>query len=298
MTTKTAVITGASAGIGLAAAHALLAQGWRVIGVGRNAERTAKAEADLRDAFPNGDVTFLRADLSLMAEADRLANDILALNDRIDVLANNAGGMADATRVTAEGLEENFAGNHLGPFHLTARLLPTLRATANGQDAGSVRIINTASDGSEMIPTIDPDAMEGFAGLPFGLIYCMGKLANVLHAKSLARMLAADGIVAHSFHPGTVDSNFFTHTTKDVQDRYIGVTKLSIEEGADTLVWLATDAAGAQDSGGYWHKRALRDPNPVALDEGLADRLWDASAALTGKILANGSPATETHSTR
>ena len=285
-TTQTAVITGASSGIGLAAARALLSQGWRVIGVGRNAERTAKAEAELRAAYPVGDVTFLRADLSLIAEADRLSDDILSITDRIDVLANNAGGMADATRVTAEGLEENFAGNHLGPFHLTARLIPMLKATAAGKPVGSVRIINTSSDGSEMIPGIDPDAMESMHDWAFGALYCTGKLANVLHAKSLAKRLAADGITAHSFHPGTVDSNFFTHTTKDVQDRYIGVTKLTMEDGADTLIWLATDAAGAGNSGGYWHKRALRDPNPVALDEALADHLWNASAALVAKVLA------------
>jgi NAD(P)-dependent dehydrogenase (short-subunit alcohol dehydrogenase family) len=284
--TKTAVITGASSGIGLAAAHAMLGQGWRVIGVGRNAERTERAAADLRTAFPDGDVTFLRADLSLIKEADRLADDILAVTNHIDVLANNAGGMADATRITAEGLEENFAGNHLGPFHLTQRLIPCLRATAAGQAAGSVRVINTSSDGSEMIPTIDPDAMESMHDWAFGALYCTGKLANVLHAKSLARMLAKDGITVHSFHPGTVDSNFFAHTTKDVQSRYLGVTKLSMEDGADTLIWLATNAAGAGNSGGYWHKRELREPNPVALDNGLADRLWDASAALAAKILA------------
>ena len=163
MTQPVAVITGASAGVGLAAARALLARGWRVIATGRNPERCAAAEADLAARAQPGQVTFLRADLAVLAEARRLAAEIAALTPRVDLLANNAGGMTDAFRVTREGLEENIAGNFLGAFVLTEELLPLLRAAAKDAPAGSVRIVNTSSDGSEFIPGINLDDLQNLA---------------------------------------------------------------------------------------------------------------------------------------
>ncbi len=282
---RVAVVTGASSGIGQAAARALLEQGWQVIGVGRNPERSAAAEAALREAVPGGEVTMLRCDLSLIAEVDRLAEEIAAITDRVHLLANNAGFMTDDMRETSEGLEENFAANHVGPFRLTERLLPLLRKAASESEAGTVRVIMTSSDGSEMIPAINCEDLENRGNWSYGAAYCTGKLSNVLFARALAERLADDGIVAHSYHPGTVDSNFIAHTSADTQKYIASLDMITPDEGADTLVWLATSDEGGASSGTYWYKRAPRDPNPVVEQEGLLESFWDASEALVARAL-------------
>ncbi|MFN3799950.1 MAG: SDR family NAD(P)-dependent oxidoreductase, partial [Sphingobium yanoikuyae] len=213
--------------------------------------------------------------------AAQLAQDIAALTDRVDLLFNNAGGMTDKLVMTDEGLEANFAGNHLGPFLLTQRLLPLLRKAAQDQPAGAVRILNTASDASEMIPSINLDDMQNLERFSPGMAYCTGKLANVLFARALADRLAGEGIVAHAVHPGAVDSNFFSHAPADTQARSRGLDKASEAEGADTLVWLATAPEGAACNGGYWYRRAPRAPNKLVEDAAIVDRFWRESEKLT-----------------
>ncbi len=282
---RVAVITGASSGIGKETAKALAAQGWRVIAVGRNAERCAAAAQEIAGvADQGGRVDMLRANLSLMADVARLAGDVAALTDRVDVLVNNAGGMAKQKVITAEGLEENFAGNHLGPFLLTNRLLPLLRRAAADAPKGAVRIINTASDASEMIPGMDLGDMQAIDDYSNGGAYCRSKLANVLFARALAGRLAGDGIVAHAMHPGTVDSNFASHADDEIQAYMKTLTFISEAEGADTLIWLATAEEPGQSSGGYFCKRAPRTPNPLIDDAGYVARFWEESEKLVSRV--------------
>lgn len=287
--TRVAVITGASSGLGLEAAKALAAQGWRVIATGRNPERSAKAEQTIRNASSNGQVDMLLADLALLTEAERIAHEIAALTDRVHVLINNAGGMATEKRITREGLEENFAGNHLGPFLLTNRLLPLLKRAAAAAPKGQVRIINTASDASEMVPTLNLDDLQNLGNFSVGLAYCSGKLANVLFARALAKRLHADGIVAHSMHPGAVDSNFFIRLGEETNARLSGIAKVTPEQGADTLVWLASAEEPGQSSGGYFYQRAARKPNPLIDDDAFLDRFWSESEKLVAQALATAS---------
>jgi NAD(P)-dependent dehydrogenase (short-subunit alcohol dehydrogenase family) len=280
---RVAVVTGANSGIGKQVAKALARQGWRVIGTGRDADRIKAAEAEIRAAAPDAQIDILRADLSLLAEAETLADAIAARTDRVDLLVNNAGGMTDALVMTPEGLEANFAGNHLGPFVLTRRLLHLLRAAAADAPKGSVRIINTASDASEMIPGINLDDLQNLERFSPGLAYCTGKLANVLFARALAVRLADDNIVAHAVHPGAVASNFFSYAPADTQERAKGLEKASEEEGADTIIWLATAPEGGQSSGGYWYHRAPRTPNQVVEDAAVVARFWEESEKLTNR---------------
>jgi len=279
-TGRVAVVTGASSGIGKESAKALAALGWRVIAVGRDPARSATATREISAAARGNPVDMIRADLSLLAEAARVARRIAELTDRVDVLINNAGGMASRRVITAEGLEENFAGNHLGPFLLTMRLLPLLRRAAADAPRGSVRIINTSSDASEMIKGMPWDDLRAAANYNPGAAYCYGKLANVLFARGLAKRLALDGIVAHAMHPGVVDSNFITHADERTQAHIRTFASQTAEQGADTLIWLATAKEPGESTGGYFHKRLPRAANPVADDDAYVDRLWQESERL------------------
>jgi NAD(P)-dependent dehydrogenase (short-subunit alcohol dehydrogenase family) len=280
---RVAVVTGASSGIGKEAAKALAAQGWRVIAIGRDPARTEAAAAEIRAAAPAAQLDMIRADLSLMEDAARAARDIASLTDRIHVLINNAGGMASARVITSEGYEQNFAGNHLGPFLLTTRLLPLLRAAAASSPPGTVRIINTSSDASEMINRLPWNDLQMLDAFTPGAAYCNAKLANVLFARGLARRLAADGIIAHALHPGTVASNFVTHAEERTQAYIRTLPALTPADGADTLIWLATADEPGRTTGGYFYQRQPRTPNPLANDAATVERLWDESEKLIAK---------------
>jgi NAD(P)-dependent dehydrogenase (short-subunit alcohol dehydrogenase family) len=277
---RVAVITGASSGIGKEVAKALAAQGWRIIALGRDPARSKAAQAEIRAASSGGGIDMILADLSLLRDAASAARQIASLTDRVDVLVNNAGGMPKAKVVTPEGNEENFSGNHLGPFLLTKRLLPLLRTAAQRTASGSVRIINTSSDASEMIPGLDWGDLQSMQQFNVGRSYCRSKLANVLFARGLAQRLAHAGIVAHAVHPGTVDSNFFSHADESTQARLKALSKITPQQGADTLIWLATADEPGRSSGGYFYARNPRTPNPFAEDAGNADRLWEESEKL------------------
>ena len=285
---RVVVVTGASSGIGKETAKTLVAQGWHVIAVGRDPERSAAAEAEIRETSNGGRVDMIRADLALMADAERVADEIGALVGRIDVLINNAGGMAKDKVITAEGLEANFAGNHLGPFLLTDRLLPLLRAAAVDQPAGSVRIINTSSDASEMISGLMWDDLQLLDHFRAGHAYCQAKLANVMFARALAARLAPDGIVAHALHPGTIDSNFINHADESSQAHMRTLEMVSPAAGSEALTWLATGKAPGETTGGYYHQRKRVPPNPLAEDEAAIERLWAESERLVAQALHAG----------
>lgn len=281
---RVAVITGASSGVGKELAKALGGQGWRIIALGRDAARSASAEVEIRAASTGGGLDMILADLASLADTARAAQQITNLTDRIDLLANNAGGMAKEKVVTSEGLEANFSGNHLGAFLLTNRLLPVLRATASRLAPGSVRIINSASDASEMVPGMDWNDLQCLNNFNPGLAYCRAKLANVLFARGLAIRLSGTGIVAHAVHPGTVDSNFASHADEATQSRIRTYSMVTPAQGADSLIWLATADEPGRTSGGYFYLRKPRTPNPFADDESNSDRLWTESEKLIAQI--------------
>jgi len=284
-----AVVTGASSGIGKEAARALAGRGWKVIGLGRNSERCAEAEAEIRAQSDRGvQVNMIQADLSLMSDTTRAVKEIEKLTDRVNVLLNNAGGLTSERRITPEGNETTFASNHLGHFLLTTRLLPLLQAAVADSPPGATRIVNVSSSGHESCDGLDWNDLQMKDDFNSGNAYCRAKLANILFARQLAKRLAADGIVAHSMHPGVVSSNFANHGDEAMQ-RYIGTLEdvsQCPEVAADTLIWLATAEEPGKSSGQYFYQRKNIPPSPAAQDDAAAERLWRESEKLIEQFLA------------
>jgi NAD(P)-dependent dehydrogenase (short-subunit alcohol dehydrogenase family) len=281
---RVAVVTGASSGIGKAAAKALVAQGWHVIALGRDPERTAAAEAEIRAAAAStGKVNMIRGDLSLLSDTARMAREIEGLTDRIHVTLNNGGGVRSELVITPEGNEATFAGNHLGHFMLTQRLMPLLRAAAATGKAGTVRVVSVSSTGHEGCPGLDWDDLQQTREWTSGKSYCLAKLCNILFTRELARRAASDGIVANAMHPGVVASNFANHAEPRMKSYMATLESVSPEAGADTLVWLGTAPEAGRVTGGYFHKREALSPAPAALDDQAAARLWKESEALVAR---------------
>ena len=202
----TAVVTGASSGIGRVVARELAKQGYRVIAHGRNPARSQEALAEIRRAAPAAQVQFVLADLSIIAEARGAATEIASLTGRIDLPVNNAGALYSKRRVTPDGFEATFAGNHLGPFVLTRSLMPLLRVAvlANGE----ARIINIASQAHQMIGDMVWDDLQLEKGYRSWTAYAQSKLANILFTRELARREMGNRLLVNAVHPGVVDTNF------------------------------------------------------------------------------------------
>lgn len=285
---RVAIITGASSGIGKESAKILASSGWRIIGIGRNPERCAQAEHDIREASACGQVTFLKADLSIMSEVCRVAEEIQLATDRIDLLINNAGGMNATLQLTPDGHEATFASNHLAPFLLTQRLIPALQKAADTSATGATRIINVSSSAHESAKEIDWNNLQLLNNFHAPGAYCHAKLANLLFNHTLAKHLKSDGIAVLAVHPGVVRSNFSSHTDKATQGYLDSLEAITPEQAAQALICLATDPACAQHTGGYFDQRQLAQPSPAAQDDALASQMWQATSTLLRPFLPAG----------
>ena len=274
--------TGASSGIGKETAKALVAKGWHVIGTGRNPERSAAAEAEIRESVAGGGkFDMLRGDMALMAETIRIAGEIKALTARIDVLINNAGGVRDQRYITSEGTEETFTANHLAPFLLTRELLPLLRATAAAGKPGDVRVIATSSLAYQSTPGLHWDDLQHLTGdFPASGIYCEAKLANVLFSHELSKRVSGDGIAVQSLIPGVVHTNFASHGDENMQGYLKNAAGKTPAEVAETLVWMATGAETGMPGARHFYDMQEMAIQPHGTDDAAAARLWAESEKL------------------
>jgi NAD(P)-dependent dehydrogenase (short-subunit alcohol dehydrogenase family) len=279
-----ALVTGASSGIGKSTALKLVALGWQVIGVGRDPRRSAAAEAEIAAAAGDDGFTMLRADLTLMAEVKRLADEVASRTGRLDVLINNAGGVRDRQIITAEGTEATFAANHLAPFLLTRELMPLLRASAASRPPGTTRVIAVSSSGHRVVEGLDWDDLQSLGDVRATPAYCRAKLANILFTRELARRAGPDGIVAQAMHPGAVASNFASHGDEAMRTYMATADTVSPDEPAETLAWLATEPEGGRCGGRYFYRKAEETPAPAAQDDAAARRLWAESETLLARL--------------
>src|SRR5271169_549985 len=274
---KTIVATGATSGIGEAAVLELAGLGARIVIVARDEARAQATMRKLEAKAPKLGHRMHLADLSSMADTRKVGAAIAASEPRIDVLINNAGAMFGERRVTPEGLELTFALNHMAYFVLTQALRERLVASA------PARIVSTASDAHQGA-SLDFDDLQSAKGYSGFKVYGRSKLANILFTRELARRLAGTGVVANCLHPGFVASRFGDEAGGWL-GRQIPFAKrfaISPEQGADTIVYLASAPEAANFSGEYFANRKIADRSAAARDDSAAARLWQASEALAG----------------
>ncbi len=280
---KVVVLTGGTSGIGEAAAMKLASMGARLVLVARDASR---AEATLKRAHRMSPGTAYAtahsahlADLSLVAETRRVAREIAAAEPCIDVLINNAGLICARRQVTAEGYELTFATNHLAYFVLTHGVLPRLlKSTA-------ARIVNTASEvhRGTKLEFNDLQSQHGYNG--FGA-YAKSKLGNILFTNELARRLSGSCVTANSLHPGVVASRFGLPREGQGGDssaaRFLSTHGISADEGAETIVYMASSTDLTQASGQYYIRCRAVTPSKEAQVRAVAEKLWEESERLGG----------------
>jgi NAD(P)-dependent dehydrogenase (short-subunit alcohol dehydrogenase family) len=270
VTSKTVVITGASDGIGAAAARRISRGGDNVVLVGRSDSKTAAVAAELS-------ADYFLADFADLSQVRALAGKIRSACPRIDVLGNNAGGVFSKLQRTGDGHEITLQVNYLAPFLLTTLLLDVLIGS-------HATIVNTSSSSQRLLRNVTLADFETTERRRPSTAYALAKLANILFTRELHRRFSADGLSVAVVHPGFVNTNigrssgsrFLTTMQRTPVSRIIA----SADEGAEQLVWLATSSPGVDwTAGEYYVKGKVAKANRAAGDPVRARELWEHTLA-------------------
>jgi len=268
---KTVLITGATDGIGEQTALELARRGHRILLHGRNEEKGKNVLEAIKKESGNGDNDLYLSDFADLAAVQEMAGQIKENESSLDVLVNNAANYYKERRLTTDGLEMTFTVNHLAPFVLSLNLLPLLKASA------PARIINVASGAHKNIHEVDFDNLQGEKTYEGYHAYSLSKLGNVLFTRELARRLEGSGVTVNSLNPGVVD-------TKLLHKSFGGGGK-SVEEGAQTPVYLANSPDVSDVTGKNFKYKQERPPSDLAMDADLQKKFWEVSEELAGDYL-------------
>lgn len=283
MKNKTCLVTGATAGIGEVTALKLAQMGAAVVGVGRNPARCEAAQSFIRTKTGNPNVEFLVADLSSQTQIRTLVRTFRSQYNRLDVLVNNAGAFYFNRQVSEDGFEMTFALNHLGYFLLTHLLLDLLKTSA------PARIVNVSSS-AHYSGSLDLNDLEMKMNFQGWQAYANSKLANVLFTYELARRLDGTGVTATVLHPGWVATEFAHNNLRGVLSLFRPfyrvfqkLTALTPEQGADTIVYLASAPEMEGITGKFFIERREKRSLAVSYDEGIAKKLWEISEKMVSR---------------
>lgn len=272
------LITGATAGIGKAAAAALAAQGYEMVLVGRNPTKLRDVTDQIRSRSDSESVHFMVADFSDLQQVRELADQFKQHFPRLDILINNAGAYFNRRHRTVYGVEKTFLVNHLAPFLLTNLLIGRLYKST------SARIINVSSN-AHTVGKLDLNDLN-MDRFYFGFwAYGRSKLANILFTYELARRLGHGHVTANVLHPGRVGTDIFKTDFGILGPPFkwlIEQISLTPEQGADNTIYLATSPDVEGITGGYFVRREPALSSAISYDKTLARRLWEISEKITG----------------
>ncbi|HEX4422394.1 MAG TPA: SDR family oxidoreductase [Kofleriaceae bacterium] len=272
------IVTGANTGIGKVTATELARANARVLLACRSEAKTAAVLDDIRREIPAAKLESIQLDLGDLASVRRCAEAIVARDEPIHGLINNAG-LAGTRGLTKDGFELAFGTNHLGPYLFTRLVLDRLK------QANRARIVNVASESHYQAKGMEWDAVKRSTRSVTGMHeYEISKLANVLFAKELARRLDGTGVTTYALHPGVVATDVWRRIPPPV--RWImKLFMITPEKGAEASLRCATDPALADHTGRYYDVGGKeREPSKLANDAELARTLWDKSAAWVGLV--------------
>jgi dehydrogenase/reductase SDR family member 12 len=272
---RVAVVTGATSGLGRATARDLAYRGWAVHFLARDSARAADAQREIGRAGVGHPVSYGLADMEDLDSVRAFARAFLATHDRLDALIQAAGAIHPRFGVNQAGIERTVAGQVVAPFALTELLLPALRAAAPS------RVI-TVSSGGMYTQRLDPSALElppsGYRGVT---AYARAKRAQVVLSREWARRTDPAEVAFHAMHPGWAATPGITASLPGFC-RVMGPLLRTADQGADTIVWLATADPRVLDTGRFWHDRRPRAeyvlPWTREHHPGAAERLWDWAA--------------------
>jgi NAD(P)-dependent dehydrogenase (short-subunit alcohol dehydrogenase family) len=276
---KTAIVTGASSGIGLATAIELARRGARVVMVCRDPRRAVAAQETIASQADVPRPPVVIADFLSLAEVRAAGEQLAREYPVIDVLVNNAGAIFAKRELTRDGLEKTFAVNHLAPFLLTNLLLDSLKRAPAG------RVVTVTSE--TYSKRLDFGNLQGEKSYNFFRAYQHSKLANILFTNELARVASGTNLTANSVSPGPAVTRFGDNMTglpslmPKVMKRIPFLFKQP-EQAAEGVVRLAADPDLAAVTGRFFLKLAEQELKPGAQDVDVARQLWEISALLAG----------------
>ena len=271
MENKTVLVTGGTDGIGSETALQLAHMGACVLVHGRDKEKGAEGLGTINRVICNEKVSLYLADFSSLADVKRMAEDIKREQKELHVLVNNAGNFYRDRLLSSDGVEMTLAVNHIAPFLLTLLLLDLLKTSA------PARIVNVASSSHKLIKSVDLEDLEGESNYDGFTAYSLSKLGNVLFTQSLADRLNGTSVTANALHPGVVN-------TKLLRKSY-HLDGISVEEGAQTSVYLVSSPEVEGVSGKYYKNIREHPASDLSQDHDLQDAFWKLSIGMVNQFL-------------
>ncbi|KAF3319777.1 short-chain dehydrogenase TIC 32 [Carex littledalei] len=279
----TAIITGASSGIGIETAQVLALRGVHVVMAVRNVSSGNAVKEAIVKEIPTARIDVMELDLSSMVSVRKFASEFDALDLPLNILINNAGVLATPFSLSQDGWELQFGTNHIGHFLLTNLLLEKMKSTSRKSGIEG-RIIIVSSEGHRLTywDGIRFNKINYGAEYQRYLAYGQSKLANILHANELARRLKEEGtnVTANSLHPGLIMTSLFRHQNSIINAAFGAVAKLAtktVQQGAATTCYVAMNPEVKGVTGKFFKDSNVCTPSSQALDHELAKKLWDFS---------------------